>query len=424
MLKDKYLENKEISKPNYDKEVINVSYQEYGKKCSITQSGKKESFLLHLNTLLSGHIITQADLERAEKESIKPLEDDINKLNNQIKDLENKQENIIPTQIERLENEIHDLEEELVKLESTDPLEHQRRTTGVEFNKKKHNTIKFFLLSLTITIFYFYANVAWVIYSLPEIMTDEMAYSGCSPGVFNSLNDLLGSKPCFSSAGIPSILLPVLFLVFAYLIHLIATETRKYKWLFVSSVVLIVLIIDIVLAVQFEMRLETMNGAFDIYNQGPTTFLEKLKYVASTDNFLIILALGFFSYIFWSALLHFYGEEEKLKRPIIILNRSINQKQKQIDDKKKSCLEKKDEIDIHIPSEIESKKRSILEKRKLLKIEIVGGYDKLKKRISEFTLGWLSFITFEYSSNPEKRDDLIDDITITKDNFIKEFIPK
>ncbi|MDB2651844.1 hypothetical protein N9Y26_01050 [bacterium] len=47
-----------------------------------------------------------------------------------------------------------------------------------------------------------------------------------------------------------------------------------------------------------------------------------------------------------------------------------------------SCLEKKDEIDIHIPSEIESKKRSILEKRKLLKIEIVGGYDKLKKRIS------------------------------------------
>jgi cell division protein FtsB len=425
MMTDKYFKNEnEGQSSNENKERLKVTYLEFGKQCSIDAKGRLKDYLERLVTILSGHVMDQEDIKTNENEKIKPLQDDINRLTDQITNLEKRQDKIIDEEINDIKSDVCEKEKEREGLEMADPDEHLRREGKLPFNLKKYNFLKFFILSLTLTIIYFYANVAWVNWSLSDLLTEEMAYNGCSPGVFNSFSELVGLGPCAASSGFSSIALPLLFLTFSFLIHLLFSSELKNKILYSGFIVFIVLILDIILAVKFEMKIEMMSGVFDPYNPAPTGFINKLQHVASGDNFSLILSLGFFSYLFWSILLYFYEEEDKLRDPHIALNRDIGHLSRQIDQLKNNIETLKNEKRNLIPAEMIEKRENILDLKNKIRIIEIGGYDVLKKRLSEFTIGWNECVALIYSNDQNQMQAKIDEVISAKEQFLLDNLPK
>lgn len=414
----KYFNQNETPDDGDNKKIVfSGTWQEYGKSVSVDNRGNIICFLESLSTIYSGHVISQKDRENENTKLLKPLEDEI-KIHEHVivsKDLEMKQS--LPEKINTKSQQIAECEEELVDLENTDPEIHLRRNGERLFSNFKYYSTSFFLTILTLTILYFYSNVSWVIWSLPESLTDAMAYGGCSPGVFNSFSTLFGYDACNTAAGVPSIMLPLLFLTFAYLIHLVISSELKYKLLKSSAIVLIVLIVDVALAVMFEMKILTMDGSIDIYDK-PNSFMEKLNYVLNTDNFILILCFGFFSYIFWSVLLYFYEDEAKLKNPFIALNREISAKHAKLSKLKEERNDLKGEIN-NIPPQITEIRGEIQKLKNKVKIAEIGGEEELKKRISEFTSGWIQFIQFKFDSDPVLRDEKVSEIIAQRNDYLK-----
>lgn len=398
--------------------VFSGTWQEYGKDVSIKNNGSVICFLENLSTIYSGHVISQQDKENKNTKLTKPLEDEVKEYEQDIILCDLKMKQTLPEKINTKSQEISECEKELLDLENTDPEVHLRRNGERLFSPFKYYSTSFFLIILTLTILYFYSNVSWVIWSLPDYLTDAMAFGGCSPGVFNSFSTLFGYDACNTAAGVPSIMLPLLFLTFAYLIHLVISSEMKHKFLWSSVIVLIVLIVDIALAVMFEMKILFMNGSFGPYQEPPGSFMEKLNYVINTDNFILILCFGFFSYIFWSVLLFFYEDEGKLKNPFIALNRDISLKQAKLSKLKEERNKFRAEIN-NIPGEIESIRKMIQGVKNKIKIAEIGGEEELKKRISEFTSGWIQFIQFQLDSDPEKRDEKVSEIIAQRNDYLR-----
>ena len=425
MITDKYFKTENnIQVNNEDKEVLEISYEEFGRECGLDARGGLKFYLERLHTILSGHVISQKDIKDDHDKDIKPLQDEINRLTEQITSLEERQDVTIEDEIDNLRGDICEKEKERDRLEVMDPDDHLRREGKRPFNLKKYNFLKFFIITLTLTIIYFYANVAWVVWSLPDLLTEEMAYNRCSPGIFNSFSELVGLGPCASSSGFSSIALPLLFLTFSFLIHLLFSSDLKNKILYSGIIVFIVLVLDIILAVKFEMKIELMSGVFSPYNLPPVGFFNKLKHVASGDNFSLILSLGFFSYLFWSILLFFYEEEDRLRDPHIALNRDIGNLSRRINEIRDDIESLRHEKRILIPNEMKEKRSLIMELKNKIRIIKVGGYDELKKRISEFTIGWNDSISFRYRNDNNLIQSKVGEIISAKEHFLVENLPK
>ena len=161
-----------------------------------------------------------------------------------------------------------------------------------------------------------------------------------------------------------------------------------------------------------------MSGEHSIYEPLPTTFMGKLSHVLDTNNFILILCFGFFSYIFWSVLLYFFEDEAKLKNPFIMLNNEIRIKQEKISQLREQKNSFVAELNL-IPQSIIDINSSIQKLRIKVRVAEVGGEEQLKKRISEFTNGWIQFISFQYDADQTDRDSKVSEIISERNNFLK-----
>ena len=69
-----------------NRKVIEKSYQEYGNECSFIAQGEISTYRLHLSTIYSGHIIAQDDIKSDNSEQIKPLQNQIDLITQDIEE--------------------------------------------------------------------------------------------------------------------------------------------------------------------------------------------------------------------------------------------------------------------------------------------------------------------------------------------------
>ena len=65
-----------------------------------------------------------------------------------------------------------------------------------------------------------------------------------------------------------------------------------------------------------------------------------------------------------------------------------------------------------------------MELKNKIRIIKVGGYDELKKRISEFTIGWNDSISFRYRNDNNLIQSKVGEIISAKEHFLVENLPK
>ena len=274
-----FKKNNEITNGDDSIREIQQTYEEYGYECCVEKKGDISSYILHLATIFSGHIISEKDKKDDHSEKIKPILDKIRRAEQDIEDLDIKKNELIPGQIKLDENKLIDKKNELRDLENNPPKETEN------FSMFKYVNLSCLIILLTGSILYFYANIGWVLWAIPDMQT--RALRACSPSVFNSISELLGEGICNKSANIGSFILPIVFLAFAFILHLFALEKNSLiKYIKMIFLTIVILALDIYLAVGFEMKIANYEGQFGFTNPGPDGFFNQLNYVIELLLFL------------------------------------------------------------------------------------------------------------------------------------------
>ncbi|PKA82446.1 hypothetical protein ATE92_0575 [Ulvibacter sp. MAR_2010_11] len=391
------------SKSSVDNSIVAkyvTSFTKFGRDSSEECKASLEMYTIHLRQIESGHIVKKEEDTQEQRNDILEKEQKIERIQNEIKDKTVEIKQIKEAKVKDKEEEINNLKRERDDLASQDPRE--VIDTGPKYKPWLFYTGAFISLLLILFIYYFYVNLGYVLFDLPAVFSPNIAFD-CHPEVLNSLDQLFGNGGCKVAISIGPLLLPILFLAIAILIHfklenLIYEEGKKYKaWIGISLFLVLVLGLDIILAIKFEERLFNWKGVGGVFgNQFPTGLIEQLKYSYKQPAFLLILGLGFVGYIIWSLITHEASKEYEKKDPENRWRRKLRRFEKQIErvqGERSYLLKKASHL---IPDEIRELEKEIGNIKQSIRLIRIGGKDKLRNALIQFTIGWNQYIQYKY----------------------------
>ncbi|QNJ97021.1 MFS transporter [Constantimarinum furrinae] len=399
------------SKPSIDNSIVAkfvASFTKFGRDSSEECKASSEMYTIHLRQIESGHIVKKEEDTQEQRNDISEKEQKIDRIQNEINDKTAEIKQIKEEKVRDKDVEIINLKKERDDLAAQDPRD--VIDTGPKFKPWLFYTGVFISTLLILFIYYFYVNLGYVLFDLPVVFSPDIAFT-CNPEVLNSLDQLNGNGGCKVAISIGPLLLPILFLAIAILIHfklenLIYEEGKKYKaWIGIFFFLVLVLGLDIILAIKFEERLFNWKGVGGVFgDQFPTGLLEQLKYSYKEPAFLLILGLGFVGYIIWSFITHETSKEYEKKDPENRWRRKLRRFEKQIDrvqGEKSYLLKKANHL---LPDEIRELEKEIGSIKQSIRLIRIGGKDKLRNALIQFTIGWNQYIQFKYgdSSASEK----------------------
>ena len=343
----------------------------------------------YLDQIYSGNLLDEKDYKRKSPEEIESIEKDIQVIGQQLLDAKNKINHFNTVVIASLELRKEDYEAKLQKYIDGSITQRNMGGTLEIFNLPKFVITSFFMLMLSVFIFLFYVAVVYkALFMTPQDILINIQEGNWGISLLPHWNEVMMALTTNSMV----LFAPFIFFGFGYAMHLLIDTENKIKYLYVIAVIAVTFLLDYLLADQIHKR---VNDALAIIDSPPGSF----------KDIIIVLIMGFVVYIIWSIIFHNWMEElNKLNIP--------NRLRKLIEAQKKEIQSIKKEVS-DLNREIDVLNQKISDKNKLLSLQSVP-ISSILNSLSEFTQGWLSFI-----SGLDNHDDLLNECNLTYKVFLE-----
>lgn len=388
-------------------EVRKRTYHEAGYRDSSRNTGNSQTLSICLEAIYAKFENEEKELRHKQDELKKPYSQEQLEKESEIKGfqvaIDNANEKI--KQNEDTNLEIEGAVKEL-KFEITD-LPQNPSSYGV--SAKKGASAKFWiglvvLAPITIYLFMFYASVVYSAMEKQFTYADQRWY--VPDAIFRAWEDGFQALATVVFA-------PFIFIGLGYLIHMFYQSKNLISYFKLTAIILVTLLFDILLAFFVEKKLWELNVVNENAKFG---FAEAME----SQEFWLIIFLGFIAYLIWGFIFDFVMEEhkekDKIKNAIRKRNEQISIHKEQIHDNKAKIGEVKALIR-EIKEKISKARGRINELQRIVDGTIIPTKE-YKLYASEYLQGWLTFINEKLPISKSEKDGLIQDcITLNEQHL-------
>jgi hypothetical protein len=353
---------------------ILISLRNFG----FTEAGRTQAdpvvLASHLDDIRNGVIVDAGESEEEQEKIRQDIEVQTTALeksrNEKLSHLQEREQVDIPD----AEKKIKAAEKELLEIK----IEKETQKNGIKvdpLNLYLYWTIfiatSLFLYGFYVSAFHsaFFKNVAAELATANSSNIGELLNTVFSAGAFREFN--------------LHWLAPVIFFAFAAVLHIAYESESRNKWAQIVALLLIVLTGDCLIAYFIEYnshQIQVLNGMAEA----------NWKFYQS-PRFYLVLFLGFLTCIGWSLILNAIKKEKAksdldsvYKLRITEADKEVSMAETKLNDFKKAAIALKNEI-LNIECEIDRLKKSLTSVQFNLHV--------LKKRISSFYSGWMTYVT-------------------------------
>jgi len=384
------------------------TYHEAGKRGSRDNNGLARSLSICLDAIYAKFQNEEKENEHKQRENKKPYYEEKELKSSEIKGLEVAIENTNEA-IEQKDAEIISLNDKIRNL----------RNEIVDIPQNPHlyvddvgrgSSTKFWiglivLIPITLYLFTFYASVVYSAMEKVFTYEDQRWYMPDSIERAWTTGAQAAATVTFA---------PFIFIGLGYLIHMFYQKKNWIAYLKLTGIILITLLFDILLAFFIEKKLWELNVVDENAVYG-------FKEAIESQEFWLIIFLGFVAYIIWGFIFDFVMEEHKQKDKIKIEIRKRQSKIKdyQNDIQTTECkISELKDIIRNFKSEIQSAKNRISELQSILD-GIVIPTKEYKLYASEYVQGWVTYIAEHISVTKSVNDKMIDDAYTVYETHLK-----
>lgn len=385
-----------VSDDGFSEESRKRTYHEAGYRDSSRNMGNAQTLSVCLDAIYAKFENEEKELRHKQEELKKPYTQEQHAKESEIKGfqvaVDNANENI--KQKEDKNQEINETIKEL-KFEITD-LPQNPDTYGIP--AKKGASAKFWiglvvLAPITVYLFTFYASVVYSAMEKQFTYTDQRWY------VPDAI--VRASEDGFQALA-TVVFAPFIFIGLGYLIHMFYQKKKLSSYLKLVGVVLVTLAFDVLLAFFVEKKLWELNVVDEKARFG---FSEAMQ----SQEFWLIIFLGFIAYLIWGFIFDFVMEEhkekDKIKNAIRKRNEQITIHREEIHDNKAKIDELKSLIR-DLREKISKAKGRISELQRIIDGTIIPTKE-YKLYASEYLQGWLTFINEKLTVSRSENERII-----------------
>jgi len=374
------------------------TYHEAGKQGSKANNGHPQSLAICLDAIYAKFQNEEKENEQRQRENKKPYNEEKECKISEIKGLEVAIENTNDN-IKHKEEEIISINEKLKNLKSEIVDIPQNPHLYVDDVRKGAST-KFWiglivLIPITLYLFTFYASVVYSAMEKVFTYNDQRWYM--PDAIERAWETGIQAAATVTFA-------PFIFIGLGYLIHMFYQKKNWVTYLKLTGVIVITLLFDILLAFFIEKKLWELNVVDENAVYG-------FKEAMESQEFWLIIFLGFVAYIIWGFIFDFVMEEHKHKDKIKIEIRKRQSKiqdcQNDIQTTEAKIIELKDVIR-NFKSEIQAAKNRINELQSILD-GIVIPSKEYKLYASEYVQGWVTYIAEHIRVSKDENDKMINE---------------
>ncbi len=371
-------------KVNYTTERTNL--HDFGYTRAGNVQGNPDVYASYLERILNGDLVDEHHKGPSEKEKNDKREKirELEKVLDETRKNNTKFEQDIKTK----EKQAEERRAELLQLRE------KRAENTEELIRQSFSTLKFtinllILLFLTGYLFFFYVSVAYkALYVDFEGIASRIA-EGLSTGSIMPQPYELAEAIRYNYL---LFLVPFVFYAFGWAFHVLIDMKHKAKTVFVSLLIVITFVVDLLLALTIHKNTESAKELMGLSTQN----------WSQDTTFYIILSFGFLVYVLWSILLDSLFREWRKRQITLNLKRIIKHLRKDI-----KILEQK-----IMPVELVQKEIDILHDQVNTFVQgNVRGY------IDQFTTGWISFLAPDSMKETKNKCMSIHDDFVEKHNI-------
>jgi len=384
------------------------TYHETGYRDSSRNMGHAQTLSICLDAVYARFENEEKELHHKQEDLKKPYTEEQDRKASEIKGfnvaIDNAEESIKHTleKNDTIETAIKD-----IKFEITD-IPQNPNVYGVE--AKKGASSKFWiglvvLMPLTIYLFMFYSSVVY------SAMEKQFTYEDDRWYVPDAI--LLAFEDGFQALA-TVIFAPFIFIGLGYLIHMFYQRKNIVSYVKLSGIILLTLIFDVLLAFFVEKKLWQLNVIDENAKFG---FNEAIQ----SQEFWLIIFLGFIAYLIWGFIFDFVMEEHKEKDKV---KNAIRKRHEQIVIHKEHIQDNVTKID-ELKEFIRSVKEQISDARGRIETlqRIIDGTiiptAEYKLYATEYMQGWLTFMGEKLALSQSEKDGKISECHTIYENHLK-----
>ena len=342
--------------------VDRVNLYDFGYEQSGTVKGDPDMYVAYLERIVNGDLVDTkyngfSDEERMERvKQVKELEKELQEAE--------KTNGQFDQDIKKKEGEIDEYRQEILSIREIRAKDNEK-LKAESFSVVKFSINVFLLVMLSIYLFFFYISAAYkALYvdfeGIAESIAEGVGVGSIMPGAYELAEALQFNYLL--------LLVPFVFYAFGWAFHILLELKNKYKFVFLSMLILVTFLVDFLLALiihnNTESAKELMGLATIPWSQSST--------------FYIILFLGFLVYIIWSILFDSLLREWDKKHITGNLKKIIKHLQGDI----KTLQERRTDTEA-----IQSKINDFREDASVVM------YGDLRRYIDQFSSGWISYLS-------------------------------
>jgi len=340
-----------------------------------------------LNMVLCGKIVDEKNNKSREREEQGKIDQEIHEIKRNANSVEAEIQNLMEVKIPAKENEIQQYKEEINDQEK---LIREGRPDINWFNYRLYWIV---FIPATIYLFFFYVSAFHSAFF--RNIAAEVAKAD-----INSIQLIINSVFNFSAFRELNMhwLAPVIFFVFATLLHIALEKKSAFLPFKVILLLLFVFVADALLAYFIERNNHLLSELTGMA-EGEWIFYK-------SPVFLLVLFMGFFTCLGWSFILHQLAAENHKKNyerialaNIWAIKKKIYSLREQIKDLKGEVILKNSEL-----HNLDNQIRNLEESKNNISYSIID----LEKNLTNFYNGWLAYINgIRFNSNLKEKCELI-----------------
>jgi len=360
----------------------------FGFKEAGAHGGNSSSLKVFLTQIYGGNLIDEKVLLKRTPEQKEGINNEISLMENNISVRINKIESIKNSDIAKFEKKVNEYEGKLEKYIEGGITDKNMGGTIEIFNRNKFIVSSFFLIMLSIFIFFFYVAVVYkALFINPQDILNDIQNGNWGISLLPHWYEIVEAL----TTNLMVIFAPLIFFGFGYAIHVLIEIESRIKYFYIILVVAVTFALDYLLADQIHIR---VNQALEIIDSPPGDF----------KDIIIVLIMGFVVYIIWSIIFHHWMDElNKLNIP--------NRLRKLIESNRKEIEKCNKEIHL-LQEEIKSSDLKIIDLQKLLNETLIP-ISVIINSLTEFSQGWIRFV--HGTDNPQ----LLNECEVVYSTFMK-----
>lgn len=381
-----------------DRQPNRVNLVNYAKRQAKYHNGHASQMINLYQEIRCGHLIDETSDQVSQEKQQAAMELTMINIQKQVQELEGEQKKIVEVAVPSLKRIIVSHEDELYLL---DIEKHQPKVASNmdSFNKKKCGWLTILGL-IYLCVFYisaFYMGVT------RDLMADAQQNADAGQAGLGAVFSI----KAFTTLGF-HLVSPILILMFAFVFdNVLENEDRNKRAIYGIVTGLIVLVLDALIAYKIHhnnQKIGTMMGIDDL-----------TSWYAS-DDFWIVLFMGFVGALFWSYILKLYKQElAKTDVSLVIelkkkhINGKIELLKKDIETLEAKCVDVLTKI-----KQLNIDLKVVLEQKKACKDNL----PELHRLIMKINDGWMQFVEFDATRDWSKRREC----ETAHEAFVNEYI--